>query len=159
MEVIIRTAEEKDHVRLAEMKWQHCAEDDEDYGESNLKNADRQKFISEFTDFLKANKNYEIWTAEADGTVVSAMFVYLVPKVPKPNGNSKYIAYLTNVFTVKEYRNKTIGTQLLNAVKKSLTEKKCELVFVFPSDNSVNWYVRNGFYRENEMFECDLNEE
>ena len=157
--MIIRKAEEKDYLRLAEMKWQHCAEDDEDYGESNLKNVDKDDFIEKFTDFLTVHKEYRIWVAEACGEIVSAMFVYMIPKIPKPNGNSKYIAYLTNVFTVKEYRNQKIGTKLLDNIKKTLAEEKCELIFVFPSDKSVNWYSRNGFSQENEIFECDLNEE
>lgn len=157
--MMIRKAAENDFVRLAEMKWQHCAEDDEDYGESNLKNADKDDFIEKFMDFLTAHKGYNIWVAEAGGEIVSAMFVYMIPKIPKPNGKSKYIAYLTNVFTVKEYRNQKIGTQLLEHIKKVLTEEKCELIFVFPSDNSVSFYERNGFSPENEIFECDLNEE
>ena len=59
------------------------------------------------------------------GIVVSAMFVYLISKLPKPNGNAKYIAYLTNVYTKKEYRNKGIGTQMMNYIKSYLMEKKC----------------------------------
>ena len=157
--MIIRKAEEKDFLRLAEMKWQHCAEDDEDYGESNLENADKDDFIANFMDFLTAYKEYKIWVAEAYGEIVSAMFVYMIPKVPKPGGNSKYIAYLTNVFTVKEFRNQKIGTKLMEHIKNVLTEEKCELIFVFPSENSVSFYERNGFSPENEIFECDLNEE
>ena len=157
--MIIRKAAEKDFLRLAEMKWQHCAEDDEDYGESNLKNADKDDFIERFMDFLTAYSEYVIWVAEVDGEIVSAMFVYMIPKIPKPGGNSKYIAYLTNVFTAKEYRNQKIGTKLLEHIKKVLAEEKCELIFVFPSENSVSFYERNGFSQENEIFECDLNEE
>ena len=157
--MIIRKAEEKDFIRLAKMKWQHCAEDDEDYGENNLKNVDKNDFIEKFIDFLTAHKEYNIWVAEVGGKIVSAMFVYMIPKTPKPNGKSKYIAYLTNVFTIKEYRNQQIGTKLLEHIKKSLTEEKCELIFVFPSDKSVSFYERNGFSPENEIFECDLNEE
>lgn len=157
--MIIRKAAEKDFLRLAEMKWQHCAEDDEDYGESNLKNADKDDFIERFMDFLTAYSEYVIWVAEVDGEIVSAMFVYMIPKIPKPGGNSKYIAYLTNVFTAKEYRNQKIGTKLLEHIKKVLAEEKCELIFVFPSENSVSFYERNGFSPENEIFECDLNEE
>ena len=157
--MIIREAKEKDYFRLAEMKWQHCAEDDEDYGESNLKNADKDDFTRKFMDFLTVHKEYRIWVAEAYGEIVSAMFVYMIPKIPKPGGNSKYIAYLTNVFTVKEFRNQKIGTKLLEHIKKVLMEEKCELIFVFPSENSVSFYERNGFSPENEIFECDLNEE
>ena len=37
--------------------------------------------------------------------------------------------------------------------------EKCELLFVWPSDNSVTWYQRNGFSGDNEIFECPLCEE
>lgn len=109
--------------------------------------------------FLKHNKEYKIFVSENNGIVISAMFVYTIPKLPKPNGNARYIAYLTNVFTLREYRNKNIGTELLDYIKGYLTDKKCELIFVWPSNNSVKWYLRNGFYQENEIFQYDLTEE
>lgn len=80
-------------------------------------------------------------------------------EVPKPNGNAKYIAYLTNVFTRKEYRNRKIGTKLLAYIKDYLAKEQCELMFAWPSDNSVDWYARNGFCGENEIFECILSVE
>lgn len=155
----IKLANEKDYLQLAEMKWLHCEEDDIDYNEHNLDGINKQQFISEFTNFLKNNKAYKIFVAENNGIVISAMFVYMVPKLPRPNGNAKYIAYLTNVFTLKEYRNKNIGTKLLNYIKQYLTDNKCELIFVWPSENSIKWYSRNKFYQENEIFQCDLTEE
>ena len=98
----IRLAKETDYNELALMKWEHGAEDDIDYGEHNLDGVDQKDFIEEFVSFLCAHREYEIVVAEDNGIVVSAMFVYLIPKLPKPNGNAKYIAYLTNVYTKKE---------------------------------------------------------
>lgn len=155
----IRIADETDYDELALMKWEHGAEDDIDYGEHNLDRADKGKFIAEFVDFLKTHKEYRIFVAEENGIVVSSMFVYLIPKLPKPNGNAKYIAYLTNVYTKKEYRNKGIGTQILDYLKNYLIDKKCELLFAWPSDNSVNWYNRNNFSSDNDIVECLLTEE
>ena len=151
-----RIANETDYNELALMKWEHGAEDDIDYGEHNLDGADKSGFIKEFVDFLKTHKEYRIFVAEENSIVVSAMFVYLIPKLPKPNGNAKYIAYLTNVYTKKEYRNKGIGTQILDHIKNDLIDKKCELLFAWPSDNSVAWYERNGFSGDNEILECPL---
>ena len=155
----IRLANEADYNELALMKWEHGGEDDIDYGEHNLDGVNKDEFVEEFFAFLKAHKEYEIIVAEVNGIVVSAMFVYLIPKLPKPNGNAKYIAYLTNVYTKKEYRNKGIGTQMMNYIKSYLIEKKCELLFAWPSDNSIAWYQRNGFNGDNEIFECPLCEE
>lgn len=155
----IRLANEADYNELALMKWEHGVEDDIDYGEHNLDGVNKDEFVEEFFAFLKAHKEYDIIVAEKNGIVVSAMFVYLIPKLPKPNGNAKYIAYLTNVYTKKEYRNKGIGTQIMNYIKSILIEKKCELLFAWPSDNSIAWYQRNGFSEDNEIFECPLCEE
>lgn len=155
----IRVANETDYNELALMKWEHGAEDDIDYGEHNLDGVDKQAFIGEFVAFLKSHKKYYIIVAEENGIVVSAMFVYLIPKLPKPNGNAKYIAYLTNVYTKKEFRNKGIGTQILDYIKNDLMEKKCELLFAWPSDNSVKWYNRNNFSSDNDIVECFLTEE
>lgn len=154
-----RFAEEKDYIQLAELKWLHGEEDDMDYGENNLAGADKDLFTEEFVRFLQEHKEYLIFVAADGNTVASAMFVYRIPKVPKPNGKAKYIAYLTNVFTRKEYRNQGIGIELLTYIKGYLTERKCELLFVWPSEKSVNWYERNGFSPENEIFECVLGEE
>ncbi len=155
----IRVAEEGDFLQLAEMKWLHCKEDDLDYGEHNLDRINKEKFISEFIQFFKANKDYKIFVVDNGKKIISAMFVYLIPKAPKPNGNAKYIAYLTNVYTRKEFRNKNIGTDLLNYIKQYLINIKCELIFVWPSNNSVNWYKKNKFYQENQIFQCDLIDE
>ena len=157
--MIIRCANEADYNELALMKWEHGAEDDIDYGEHNLDGVNKDVFIEEFVAFLKEHKEYEIIVAEENSIVVSAMFVYLIPKLPKPNGYAKYIAYLTNVYTKKEYRNKGIGTQMMHYIKSNLIEKKCELLFAWPSDNSIAWYQRNGFNGNNEIFECPLCEE
>lgn len=155
----IRLANEADYNELALMKWEHGAEDDIDYGEHNLEGVNKDEFVEEFVAFLKAHKEYKIIIAEENSIVVSAMFVHLIPKLPKPNGNAKYIAYLTNVYTKKKYRSKGIGTQILDYIKSDLVKKKCELLFVWPSDNSVTWYQRNGFNGNNEIFECPLSEE
>ncbi len=90
--MVIRFAIEEDYYELALMKWQHAAEDDIDYGEHNLDGVDKNEFIVEFIAFLKIQTNYQIVVAEDNGQLVSAMFVYLIPKLPKPNGNAKYIA-------------------------------------------------------------------
>ncbi|MBO5177595.1 MAG: GNAT family N-acetyltransferase [Lachnospiraceae bacterium] len=155
----LRLAGEQDYIQLAELKWLHGEEDDMDYGENNLAGADKNLFTEEFVGFLQEHKEYLIFAASDGEIVASAMFVYRIPKVPKPNGKARYIAYLTNVYTRKEYRNQGIGTELLSYIKGYLTEQKCELLFVWPSEKSRNWYERSGFSPENEIFECVLGSE
>ena len=127
---MIRLADEKDYLQLANMKWLHCEEDDIDYGESNLAGIKKEIFIDEFVEFLLKDKTYKIFVLEENGTIVSAMFVAMIPKVPKPNRNTESIAYLTNVYTLKEYRNKKRGAELLGYIKEYLRNQKCELIIV-----------------------------
>lgn len=155
----IRFANEQDFAQLAEMKWLHGADDDIDYGEHNLDGVDKSGFARQFVEFLKTDTHYKIFVAEDGGIIASAMFMCEIPKIPKPNGNAQSIAYLTNVYTRSEYRNRGIGTQLLEHIKNYLTERGCELVFVWCSDNSVNWYERNGFLKNHEIHQCLLVDE
>ena len=152
----IRMGTEEDYQQLAEMKWLHCEEDDIDYQENNLEGADKERFTLEFAVFLAEHPEYRIYVACEGETVASAMFVYVIPKAPKPNREPKYIAYLTNVYTRREYRNQGIGTLLLQYVKDDLAKDRCEMLFAWPSANSVNWYTRNDFNPDNEMMQCGL---
>ena len=152
----LRMAQEKDYMRIAEMKWLHCEEDDADYNTTNLAGADKNKFLEEFIGFLNEHKEYKIFVASDNDVVISSMMVYVIPKTPKPNRKQQYISYLTNVYTLKEYRNKRIGTELLTFIKEYLAKEECELIFAWPSEKSVNWYIRNDFKQENEIFECSL---
>ena len=156
---ILRQAGEQDYAQLADMKWRHCEEDDADYGESNLAGVDRDAFIENFVLFLRNQTTYRIFVACDGERVASAMFVAVVPKVPKPNRKSESIAYLTSVYTRKEYRGQGIGAKLLGYIKQQLMQQACELLFVWPSERSVPWYERNGFMQENELMECPLGEE
>jgi GNAT superfamily N-acetyltransferase len=155
----IRFGEKKDYLQLAEMKWLHMEEDNIDYNEDKLKEVDKEDFISDFISFLETDNNYKIFVAEEKEIIVSAMYLCVIPKLPKPNRCSKSIAYLTSVYTRKDYRNKNIGTELITYIKEYANGKDCELLFVWPSEKSVNWYYRNGFSSENEIFECALREE
>ena len=152
----LRMAQEKDYKQLAEMKWLHCEEDDADYNTTDTVGIDKNEFIGDFISFLNKHKEYKIFVAADNDSVVSSMFVYLLPKTPKPKRKQDYIAYLTNVYTLKDYRNKGIGTELIAYIKEYLSNENCELIFVWPSEKSVDWYSRNGFRQENEIFECSL---
>lgn len=153
---MIRLAEEKDFAQLAEMRWQHAAEDDVTYGETNIVGVDKETFIEDFILFLKNTSTYKIFVMEEDGIIFSAMYAEVIRKVPTPKENEEYIAYLTKVYTLEEYRNKGIGTELLTYIKSYLRENNCELIIVWPSDNSVDWYLRNEFSSQNDVLVCGL---
>ena len=153
---MIRQAEEKDYIQLANMKWQRCIDDYEDYGAKKPDDADKAAFISRFTQFLKSDKTHTPFVMEEIGVIVSAMLGALIPKAPTPDCDTDYIAYLSNVYTLKEHRGKGKGAELLSEIKKYLEARRCELMIVWPSKNATDWYKRNGFTADNSILECDL---
>lgn len=60
---------------------------------------------------------------EKNEQIIAAMFVTMIRKVPKPNKKESYIAYLTNVYTLKEYRNQGVGIKNV-ILHKKLPETK-----------------------------------
>ena len=71
---------------------------------------------------------------EKNEQIIAAMFVTMIRKVPKPNKKESYIAYLTNVYTLKEYRNQGVGTKMLSYIKNYLKQNRCENIIVWPSE-------------------------
>lgn len=52
---------------------------------------------------------------------------------------------MTNVYTIKEFRNKGIGSKLLLTVNEWTKEKRYEFIIVWASDDSINYYKNNGY--------------
>ncbi len=97
-----------------------------------------------------AGERWQIWVAELDGAVVSHAFVALVDKVPRPIYTSRRIAYLTNVYTLPEHRNRGIGAAVLRRAQEAARDADVELIIVWPSEESIDFYERAGFERPDE---------
>lgn len=154
----MRLAKEADYEQLAEMKWLHCQEDEADYGEGKyrLSSVEKEMFLKEFVSFMKEHPAYRVYAAYEGEIVTSAMFVYLIPKTPKPGREPKYIAYLTNVYTREAHRNQGVGKRLMQHIQAELTKENCELIFAWPSEKAMNWYKRMGFSSDDELLICAL---
>jgi len=88
---------------------------------------------------------WHIWVAEVEGQLVSHLFVALIEKVPRPVRDNSRIAYLTNVYTRVAYRNQGIGARLIKRAQEAASAADVELIIVWPSEESVEFYTRHGF--------------
>jgi GNAT superfamily N-acetyltransferase len=86
-----------------------------------------------------------VWVAEANGEIVAHAFVAVVPKVPRPIESPTSIGYLTNVYTRTAWRGLGVGGQVLDAVTSWAVGAELELLVVWPSEESVEFYRRHGF--------------
>jgi len=147
----IRFAEEKDIEQLIKMRWDFTIEYDE-----SKKDASYDHFEKECHAFLSSAINsgrWFIWVAEENDKIISHIYIELIEKVPRPGRVTYPFAYMTNVFTVPEYRGKGIGSKVLREINKWIKENNYEFVIVWPSEDSVQYYERSGYVHCKEPME------
>jgi GNAT superfamily N-acetyltransferase len=96
-------------------------------------------------------ERWQIWVAELDGAVVSHAFVALIDKVPRPIYVPRRIAYLTNVYTRPERRNRGIGATVIRRLQEAARDADVEVMIVWPSDESRDFYAREGFQTPDDL--------
>ncbi|WP_409304886.1 GNAT family N-acetyltransferase [Peribacillus sp. SCS-155] len=147
----IRLAEEKDIQQLIRMRWDFTLEHDE-----SKKAASYDDFAKECQVFFQkalTSGRWFIWVAEQDNEVLSHIYIELIEKVPRPGRKTNPFAYMTNMFTKKEYRNEGIGSQLLSRINQWAKDHDYEFIIVWPSDESINYYKKNGYVHCTEPME------
>ncbi|GAA0339887.1 hypothetical protein GCM10008967_32830 [Bacillus carboniphilus] len=147
----IRLAEPQDIKQLIKMRWDFTIEFDE-----NKKNESYDEFEKECQLFLEKaldSGQWFIWVAEEDGKLASHIYIELIQKVPRPGRVTYPFAYMTNVYTVLEHRNTGIGSQLLSTINHWIKENNFEFVIVWPSEEAVNYYKKNGYVHCTEPME------
>jgi ribosomal protein S18 acetylase RimI-like enzyme len=119
-------------------------------------------FIDEYTEYLKTEYQLgrlQVFIACSGRRIVANMNLIIIPKSPKPGSNhSKSIGYLTNCYTVHEFRNQNIGSMLLQNISDYAAQNSIELLFVWPSERATTFYQRAGFNHQNEIMEKLINE-
>lgn len=140
-----RLAERKDIAQLIQMRWDFTVEDNE---MKTLTKRDFEPFKLECCTFLESalkSETWFIWIAEEDAKIVSHIYIQLIDKVPRPGRITYPFAYMTNVYTTKEFRNKGIGSNLITTINEWAKNKKYEFIIVWPSEDSIDYYKKNGY--------------
>ncbi|WP_010094570.1 GNAT family N-acetyltransferase [Ornithinibacillus scapharcae] len=141
--MVIRLAEKKDITQLIKMRWDFTIEHDE-----SKRTASYEDFEKECQSFLEqaiSGKQWYIWIAEEQDTIVSHIYIEVIQKVPRPGRVTYPFAYMTNVYTIPAYRNKGIGSELLQTIHEWIKENKYEFIIVWPSEDSIGYYEKNGY--------------
>ncbi|MGE8207336.1 GNAT family N-acetyltransferase [Heyndrickxia sp. NPDC080065] len=149
----IRLAEAKDIKQLIRMRWDFTIEHDETKKIEQTPIHDFEKECQSFLENALNSDQWFIWVAEENGKIVSHIYIELIQKVPRPGRITYPFAYMTNVYTIKEYRNKGIGSKLLTTINEWANENKYEFIIVWPSDDSINYYKKNGYIHCTEPME------
>ncbi|MBP2240472.1 GNAT superfamily N-acetyltransferase [Cytobacillus eiseniae] len=149
----IRLAKEKDIKQLIQMRWDFTIEYDKSGKIEKTSFAAFEKECQSFLLNAMNNGQWFIWVAEKNGEIIANIYIELIQKVPRPGRTTYPFAYMTNVYTVKPYRNKGIGSKLLATINEWAKEEKYEFIIVWPSEDSVPYYQRNGYVHSTEPLE------
>jgi GNAT superfamily N-acetyltransferase len=149
----IRKALPQDIDQLVRMRWNFT---NEDYPEVK---ADYDAFYTECRAFLEEalqGNRWSIWLAEVDGVIISHIFVQFIQKVPRPGRVTHPFAYMTNVYTLPEYRGQGIGSRIMQTIEQWGRDMLLEFIIVWPADDSVHFYEKNGYKLCTEPMELKL---
>lgn len=140
--VEIRTAGVDDVAELSQLRrfftFEHASE-------GEVPRSDFEESFARIVSSGIRSGRWVVWVAEADGAIVSHVFVGTIEKIPRPVVGHRAIGYVTNVFTRSDFRGRGIGGRLLRAVVAWALESDIELLIAWPSEASVAHYERHGF--------------
>ena len=103
--------------------------------------------------------NWRCWVAQRDETLVAALWLQLVEKIPNPTAEPEALGYITNFFVDESERGKGLGTRMLSEVltwcreQHSAKGRLLNSIVLWPTERSRHLYLRNGFDVPDDLFE------
>lgn len=144
-----RLARVEELPELAELRWQFRAEHDANHPKLDLSENVHAEFTAACLEFLRAGLSegrWAFWVAVLDESlIVSNLYVYRIPKVPRPGRLHAQIGYVTNVYTRPAWRGQGIGAQLMRQVQSWAREIGMERMILWPAEGRQNFYARLDF--------------
>lgn len=133
------------------MRWDFTIEFDE--SKKNESFSDFEKECHLFLEKALQSERWIIWVAEENGAIVSHIYIELIDKVPRPGRTTYPFAYMTNVYTIPAHRGTGIGSRMLNKINKWIEDNHYEFVIVWPSQEAISFYKKNGYVHSKEPME------
>jgi GNAT superfamily N-acetyltransferase len=117
--------------------------------------ADTRQDIESESDFLERctvwmrealqRSNWRCWVAERDRSLIGALWLQVIKKIPNPSAESESFVYITNFFVNESARGQGIGSAVLEEALKWCKEQAIHTVILWPTEKSRSLYQRHGF--------------
>lgn len=152
--MIIRQAIPGDIPQLAENRWLFRSQ-----LEQPAEQITHEVFIEAMTGFLQRimpSEYWAIWVAAESEKVIANVYLEVISKLPSVHNLHPSYGYVTNMFTLPEFRCQGIGARLLDEVKAWAADQKLDYLILWPSKASINFYQLHGFTYFNDAMEIKL---
>ena len=94
--------------------------------------------------------------AEENGKIIATAAILFIEFPPSYTNESGIRAYITNIYTDPDYRNKGIGKTMLKKLIDEIKKKDIHQVFLFASKFGKPLYQQLGFVESEEYMKLDL---
>lgn len=138
MNYTIRELENKDFQQLMEL-YTHLHEKD-------IPEMDER--VSSVWETILADKNHHIIVAELNGKIISSCVCVIIPNLTR---NQRPYAFVENVVTHSDFREKGIATACLNYAREIAKSENCYKLMLLTgskNENTLNFYRRAGYNSE-----------
>lgn len=148
-----RLANQSDAEELAILRFHHWRE-----GGSNAPEKPKDEFLDSFkSEFKSSLENAErfCWIATHQGRIIASIYILIIRKLPKPSKVSDQFGYLSGFYVEPEFRNQSIGKELLTRTKLWALEEDLELLIAWPSKDSRSLWQRESFASDDALI-CQI---
>jgi GNAT superfamily N-acetyltransferase len=101
----------------------------------------------------------DVILAEEDGTCIGTGIVFYYDSVPSPFNITGKNSYVTSMYVEPSYRNKGIGTELLERVIECAKKRSVTVMFLSASEMGRPLYEKRGFSDSKNGMMLDLRDE
>jgi GNAT superfamily N-acetyltransferase len=138
VEIVTRRAGDEDVAAIAVLRRAWTEEYDGPCADAD--------FERQFTAWYLAESSRRVtWVAAVDGRLVGMVNLAVFTRMPRPGRAPSRWGYLGNAFVLAPYRNRGVGTRLLEALLEYANGHGFARVVLSPTDRSVPFYRRMGF--------------
>ena len=102
--------------------------------------------------------NWRCWVVEQEHSLVGALWLQLIEKIPNPTAEPEFHAYITNVYVDESLRGHGLGSKLLNEALTFCKQQAVHAVILWPSEKSRTLYERHGFAIRSDIMTLLINE-
>lgn len=144
IQVEFRFADVSDMPQIADLSWKLHTQDAIHFHEPT-----RDDYVARFAQrFARPNIDGDFyhWVAERDGRIISVMSLRVVGQMPTPGLFDGRWGYLANAYTLPEFRSQGYGKKLFDIVRHWTVKQSLAVILVWPSEQSVDFYKREGFF-------------
>ncbi|MFC3745379.1 GNAT family N-acetyltransferase [Paenibacillus sp. GCM10012306] len=111
----------------------------------NEDNSSMDETFRNYFDSSLSDKSLVVWVADDGGVVVSAVCFCLCQFAPRFENPSGLVAYMTNVFTIPNYRRQGIVSKLVSEAIDYLKAQGIRKILLHSSDMAKSMYESLGF--------------